>query len=72
MRRRKFRERRTAWSKKWLQRELEASGDFLHPPRSKRPAPAAASKSFSDIAVRSTAPPKPRRRERPQEVRAPN
>ena len=68
MRRRKFRERRTAWSKKWLQRELEASGDFLHPPRIKRPAPVSASTTFAQIAAPPAASPnrrKPRDREVP-------
>lgn len=73
MRRRKYRERRnSAWERKWLQRELEASGMILDglPPR--RIALPTSTTQFARIAVVETAPPKRRRRERPQEVRVLN
>lgn len=70
MRRRKYRERRnSAWERKWLQRELEASGELLNG-RPGRPfvLPLTISvTSFEQFAVVETVPAK-RRRERPREV----
>lgn len=71
MRRRKYRERRnSAWERKWLQRELEASGMILNGPPPRKVALPPSITPFDSVAVVATMPRKPRRRARPQEVPA--
>ena len=68
MRRRKFRERRnSAWERKWLQRELEASGIAINIRAAKVPDLPPSTTSFELIAV-TTAPPIKRHRPRNREV----
>ncbi len=62
MRRRKYRERRnSAWERKWLQRELDASGMILNgvPRRRALPPSITAAITFERAAVRT---PRPARR----------
>jgi hypothetical protein len=61
MRRRKYREwRNSAWERKWLQRELEASGMILDGPPARKIVPPPSTTPFETVAVRPATPTRPR------------